>query len=149
MIMYPVIAVVLIIIDQITKWLTVNHLKPIHNIDLIPNVLSLTYVENKGAAFGILQDARWVFIVVTFAVLLALGVYIIKNKPQSKLFCWSCALIYAGAIGNLIDRVALGYVVDMIRVHFFNFPVFNFADCCVVIGAALLCIHILIDQPEK
>lgn len=149
MIAYSVISILLIVIDVITKRLTVNLLKPIGNIDLIGNVLSLTYVENRGAAFGILQDARWVFIVVTFVVLAALSVYIVKTKPVSKLFRWACALIYAGAVGNLIDRVALGYVVDMIRVHFFDFPVFNFADCCVVIGTALLCIHILIDQPEK
>lgn len=149
MIVYSLISVLLIIIDRITKWVTVNQLKPIDNVDLINNVLSLTYVENKGAAFGILQDARWVFIVVTFAVLFALGVYIIKTKPVSKLFRWACALIYAGAIGNLIDRIALGYVVDMIRVHFFDFPVFNFADCCIVIGTGLLCIYILVAQPDK
>ncbi len=144
-----VFSVILIIIDRITKLLTTNLLKPIKNIDLIPNVLSLTYVENRGAAFGILQNARWVFIVVTIAVLAGLGIYIIKTKPQAKLFKWASALIYAGAIGNLIDRIAYGYVVDMIRGHFFDFPVFNFADCCIVVGTVILCIHILIAPPEK
>lgn len=146
MIIYPIVSVILIIIDRIAKWLTVNHLKPVGNIDLIPQILSLTYVENKGAAFGIMQNARWIFIIVTIAVLIALCVYIIKTKPQAKLFRWACVLIFAGAVGNLIDRIALGYVVDMIQVHFFNFPVFNFADCCVVVGTAILCIHILISK---
>ncbi len=146
MIIYPLISIALIVIDRLTKWLTVTQLKPIDNVDLIKNVLSLTYVENRGAAFGILRDARWVFIVVTIAVLIGLGVYICKKKPKSVLFKWSSALIFAGAVGNLIDRIALGYVVDMIRVHFFDFPVFNFADCCVVIGTALLCLYILITE---
>lgn len=133
----------LIIIDRITKVLTVNLLKPVDSMVLIPKVLSLTYVENKGAAFGIMQNARWIFVVVTIIILASLCVYIIKTKPQSKLFKWSAALIGAGAIGNLIDRICYGYVVDMIQATFINFPVFNFADCCIVVGTGLLCLYIL------
>ena len=138
-----VLFLALIIIDRITKVLTVNLLKPVDNMVLIPKVLSLTYVENKGAAFGIMQNARWIFVVVTIIILASLCVYIIKTKPQSKLFKWSAALIGAGAIGNLIDRICYGYVVDMIQATFINFPVFNFADCCIVIGTGLLCLYIL------
>lgn len=136
-------SLVLVIIDRITKYLAVSFLKPVDNVNLVPKALSLTYVENKGAAFGIMQNALWFFVIVTVAVLAALTVYVIKKKPESKLFKWSATLVYAGAVGNLIDRIAYGYVVDMIRVHFFDFPVFNFADCCVVVGALLLGIYIL------
>lgn len=142
------LCIALIIIDRITKVLTANLLKPVDSVVLIPKVLSLTYVENRGAAFGIMQNARWIFIVVTVAVLIALCVYIIKNKPQSKLFKWSAALISAGAIGNLIDRIFYGYVVDMIQATFIDFPVFNFADCCIVVGTGLLCLYILIKKDE-
>lgn len=142
------LCVALIVIDRITKILTVNFLKPDGSIELIPKVLSLTYVENRGAAFGIMQNARWIFITVTIAVLIALVVYIIKTNPQSKLFKWSAALIGAGAIGNLIDRICYAYVVDMIQATFVDFPVFNFADCCIVVGTGLLCLYILIKKDE-
>lgn len=143
MIIYFAVAVFLIAIDQITKYLTVSYLKPLGNIDLIPDIFSLTYVENRGAAFGIMQNARWFFICLTIIVLVALSVYIIKKKPQGKILRISFALIYSGAIGNLIDRLFSGFVVDMLRVHFFDFPVFNFADCLVVIGTILLCFQII------
>ncbi len=146
MIMYLLISPALIVVDRVSKWLTVDYLKSADSVDLIPDVLSLTYVENRGAAFGILQDARWLFVVVTVAVLVALGVYIVRSKPEARLFRWAVTLIYAGALGNLIDRIAFGYVVDMIREHFFDFPVFNFADCCIVVGTAVLCVHILLKK---
>ena len=143
MIIYFAVAAFLVAVDQIIKQLTVAYLKPLGNIDLIPNVFSLTYVENKGAAFGMMQNARWFFICLTIIILLALSIYIIRKKPQGKLLRISFALIYSGAVGNLIDRAFSGYVVDMLRVHFFDFPVFNFADCCVVIGTSLLCLKII------
>lgn len=143
MIIYFALVSLLIAVDQITKYLAVAHLKPINNIDLIPNIFSLTYVENKGAAFGIMQNARWFFICLTIIILIALSVYIIRKKPQGKLLRISFALIYSGAIGNLIDRIFSGFVVDMLRVHFFDFPVFNFADCLVVIGTLLLCLYVI------
>lgn len=139
MIIYFAIAVLLIAIDQITKYLTVKFLEPISNLDLIPKFLSLTYVENRGAAFGIMQDSRWFFVIITLVFLIGLGIYAARLKKRSRLFCISSALVCAGAIGNLIDRVLNGFVVDMIRVHLFDFPVFNFADCCIVIGMVLLC----------
>ena len=141
--MMSLFSVILVVIDQFTKYLTSRYLKPVENIDLIPKVLSLTYVENRGAAFGIMQNARWFFIIATAIVLIVFALYILKAKPKSRLFKISAALIFAGAAGNLIDRVAFGFVVDMMRVHFFDFPVFNFADCCVVIGTALLAVYIL------
>lgn len=141
--MFIVLSVFLVAVDFITKYLATTFLKPLSNIDLIPNVLSLTYVQNRGAAFGIMQNARWFFIIITVAVLSAMIIFIIKKRPLKPLLKWSLSFIIAGALGNLTERVLNGFVVDMIRVHFFDFPVFNFADCLIVSGTFLLCIYIL------
>lgn len=135
--------ILLIITDQITKIASVSLLKPIGSVDIIKNVLSLTYVENRGAAFGILQNQRWIFIVFTIAIIALIIGYSLKYKPSSKIYNTSVVLIIAGGVGNLIDRVFRGFVVDMIEVTFINYPVFNFADCCVVIGAMLFALYIL------
>lgn len=147
--LYVILSVLLVIADQITKFLTVKYLSPSGNIVVLKNILSLTYVENRGAAFGILQDGRWFFIVVTIIILAALTYYIKKHPGKGKLFNLSVSLIYAGAIGNFIDRLFKGYVVDMIHATFINFPVFNFADCLIVVGVILLYVYILFFDREK
>lgn len=149
--LYCTLAVLLTAIDQITKFLTLKYLKPVGSVALLDNILSFTYVENRGAAFGMMQNARWIFITVTIAVCAACIVYIVKKRPDSKLLCTSLSLIISGAVGNLIDRILRGFVVDMIEVTFINYPVFNFADCCVVIGAVLFAIYVLFvyREPEK
>ena len=138
-----IICALLIIIDQAIKFLSVSKLKPLGSVEIIQGILSFTYVENKGAAFGILQNARWVFILATTIIIVGLIVYKIKFKEKSKIYTCSSTLLISGGIANLIDRVFLGYVVDMIEVTFIDYPVFNFADCCVVVGAILLCIYVL------
>ncbi len=145
------VSLILIFSDQITKFLTLKYLKPVGSVSVIDKVLSFTYVENRGAAFGMLQNARWVFITVTIVVCIALIYYMTKKKPQDKLLKASFALVIAGAIGNLIDRIFRGFVVDMIEVTFVSYPVFNFADCCVVVGAVLFAIYVLFvyKEPEK
>lgn len=143
MLIITISVALLVIIDQITKMLTLAYIKPVNTIEVIKNVLSFTYVENKGAAFGILQNARWVFIIFTMAVIAAFIYYTIKKAPSSRLYYVSVGLIIAGGVGNLIDRIFRGFVVDMIELTFINYPVFNFADCCVVIGSFLFCIYIL------
>ena len=115
----------------------------------IQNVLHFTYVENRGAAFGILQDGRWFFIVITLIILTSLSVYIRRQTKRGKLFNVSICMIYAGAIGNFIDRLFKGYVVDMIHATFINFPVFNFADCLIVVGVILLYVYILFFDKVK
>ncbi len=136
------LSVLAAVIDQIIKIIVVNNLKPVSSVEFIPNLVSFTYVENKGAAFGILANARWVFILFTILIIIALFVYIIKKKINSKLFITSAILIIGGGIGNLVDRIFLGYVVDFIKISFFP-PAFNFADCCVTIGAVLMVIYLL------
>ena len=149
--LFYIVAILLIVADQFSKFLTVKYLKPISTVNIIDGIFSFTYVENKGAAFGILQNARWVFIVATIVAIIVMVWYKLKYKPQGKVVNISMCLLLSGAIGNMIDRLLLGYVVDMFEVTFIDYPVFNVADCFVVIGAILLCIYILFiyKEPEK
>lgn len=131
---------VLIAVDQITKWIALIKLKPIENITVIKGYLDFTFVENRGAAFGILSGKRLFFIVLT-AVVSVIIVYLFykmpKNKDYNKMRI-SLVLIFAGAIGNLIDRILRGYVVDFFEITVISWPVFNMADIYVVIGTILL-----------
>jgi signal peptidase II len=136
------LSALVVLIDYILKILVINNLKPIGSITVIPDLFSLTYVENKGAAFGMLSNARWIFIVFTIVVIIFLIVFLFYKKPKSKLINASLVLIIGGGIGNLIDRIFYGYVVDYLSLSFFS-PVCNFADYCVTIGAFLLIIYLL------
>ncbi len=131
------ISALLIGLDQIAKYLVVEYLKPIGDLPVIGNFLRLTYVENKGAAFGILQDHRWVFILITVAATVLCIVLLFTYKRHNFFSLASLTLIIAGGIGNLIDRISLGYVIDYINFTFFGY-VFNLADACVTIGAVFL-----------
>ena len=149
MILYVLAAIFIVAFDQITKILTSSlfELGEIKNI--IPQVLSFTYIRNEGAAFGILQGARVFFIIVTLAVILGALVYVIKTKPKSLLEKWALCLMAGGAVGNLIDRAIFGYVRDFILVEFIDFPVFNIADCFVCIGAGLYILYAFSDILRK
>ncbi len=135
-------SLLVVLIDYIIKLLVINNLKPIGSITLIPGLFSLTYVENKGAAFGMLANARWIFIVFTLAVIIFLIIFLFWKKPTSKLVNIALILIIGGGLGNLIDRIFYGYVVDYLSISFFP-PVCNFADYCVTVGAGLLVIYLL------
>ena len=143
------IIAVVIFLDQLTKSLTVLHLKPIPTQPIIEDVIHLTYVENKGAAFGMLANNRWVFMIVSSVAIVALLVYLIWKKPQNKWECVSLAFIIGGGIGNMIDRIALGYVVDMIDFRLINFAVFNVADSFVCVGAGILMIWLICSMVEE
>ena len=147
--MIYIIIILSVIIDRITKILAVKGLKD-KSIDIINGVFRLSYVENKGAAFGI--GSKSTILLTLFSVLILIGVIfaLLKFKPQEKTAKISAALIIGGALGNIIDRVVQGYVVDFLDFYLINYPVFNFADCCIVIGAILFCIYVLfIYKDEK
>lgn len=148
---FILLAVILIAADQITKYFTLTALKPLGSIEILKGILNFTYVENRGAAFGIFQNARWMFITVTLITIIAIIGYIIKSGTKDKTLLLSLSLILSGGIGNMIDRIFRGFVVDMIEVTFIDYPVFNLADCCVVIGAIILAIYILFiyKEPKK
>ena len=132
-------------IDQLTKFLAVRFLKPIDTEPLISGVLHLTYVENQGAAFGMLADKRWIFIVISAVAIVLFGALLFSGKLPNRLYTVSAAMIISGGIGNMIDRLALGYVVDFIDFRLINFAVFNGADSFVSVGAGMLILALLLD----
>ena len=138
---YGVIAV-LVLLDQAVKYLTVRYLAG-GSLPLIDGVLHLTYVENRGAAFGILSDHRWVYMTVSGAATVILSYILYRLSTHDKLFCISLLMIIGGGIGNMVDRVFRGFVVDMVDVRLIHFAVFNVADTFICVGAALMVIYLI------
>lgn len=136
------IGLLLAVADQVIKYFISTNLKPVGSVTVIDNILDFTYVENKGVAFGMFSGMRWIFIALTAILICAIVIYMFKKKPQSKLFYACVALIVGGGIGNLIDRIFYGYVIDYISLSFFS-PVCNFADYCITIGTVMLVVYVL------
>ena len=145
LILYSAIILISILLDQITKLLAVRLLKPIPTKALIEGVLHLTYHENRGAAFGMLADHRWIFLTLSTVMIVGLGVYLFLGRCENRLYGISISMIIGGGIGNMIDRLALGYVVDFIDFRLINFAIFNGADSFVCVGAGLLCLALILD----
>ena len=132
-------AAVLAALDQLTKYLIINSYSFGESVEIIPGLLDFTYIHNNGAAFGMLQDKSWILLSVSSIVILLCVALLFKKSLNSKLLTSAITLVMAGGIGNLIDRIFNnGSVIDFIDVQFIDFPVFNFADCCVTIGAGLI-----------
>lgn len=142
---YSAIISVGILLDQLTKWLAVKFLMPIPTKPIWEGVLHLTYVENRGAAFGMLANNRWIFLVFSAIAIVALSVYLFSGRAENMLYAISISMIISGGIGNMIDRLLLGYVVDFIDFRLINFAVFNGADSFVCVGAGLLVTALLKD----
>ncbi len=143
--------VLLTALDQITKLWAVKSLRPVGEIPIIEGVFNLRYVENTGAAFSILQGKTFLLTVIPI-VACAVMIYILAaGKMRSRLGTWGVTLIFSGALGNLIDRIFRGAVVDMFDFELINFPVFNVADICVTVGAVLFFIYAIFfyDKAEK
>lgn len=136
-------ALVLIGADQWIKYIVDTQMQVGDTIPLWNGVLHITYLQNLGAAFGSMQGQKWLLIGVTSVVLLGLLIYLCSGRVKSPLLATSLTLIVAGGIGNLIDRIFRGFVVDYVDVRIINFAIFNLADCCVVIGTALLLLHVI------
>ena len=135
--------------DQVTKLLVLANIPLYSHVDAIPGLFHLTYVQNTGAAFSSFEGMRWLFVAL-FAVLTVLVFveYFKKRLPFTTFERWCIAAIYGGGLGNVIDRVRLGYVVDMIEVDFMNFPVFNVADCFITCGCIALIVHMIFFNKE-
>ncbi len=146
---YFVIAALVVIADFATKCSAIEYLMKIDTVSLWEGVFHLTYVENRGAAFGIMQNQRWVFIVLTVAVLAVVLLVCIKYKNKHKLLCTALSFLVGGAVGNMIDRIMYGYVVDFFDFRLINFPVFNVADIFIVVGAALLAVYFIFFDNDK
>lgn len=146
--MYEIFIVILVLLDQVSKIFMQNFLEYGNSVAIIDGVFHLTYVENRGAAFGLFENMQVFFIVIAIVVTIAGLVYIHKVKT-SKLANISICLIIAGAIGNLIDRVKMGYVIDFFDFRFIWNYVFNIADIFVVVGTLLLCIYLIKSGKEE
>lgn len=141
-----IVILILLAIDILTKQWAINVLAKGNDITVIKEFFDLAYLENRGAAFGILQNKVIFLALITSIVILIMVVYLIKYKPESKILKYSFYLIISGAIGNLIDRVRLGFVVDFLQFHYkdvYYFPTFNMADTFVVIGTALMILYVV------
>ena len=135
-----IISIILLCIDQISKLLVVNLLTKTDSITIIKNFFYLTYINNDGAAFSILVGTRIFLILIAVLAIVMLIRYIKKNNIQNKLELVSISLIIGGSLGNLMDRVVRGYVIDFLdfKIFNYNFPIFNLADTFIVIGVFLL-----------
>ncbi len=138
-----------ILLDQWTKYLAVVHLSPIDTMPLIPDILHLTYLENRGAAFGMLADKRWVFMILSTVSIVLILVWLFREKPASLWVNVAVSMIVGGGIGNMIDRVKLGYVVDFIDVRAIDFYVFNGADSFVCVGCGMVVVWVLYMELVK
>ncbi|SDA13635.1 signal peptidase II [Ruminococcus sp. YE71] len=146
-----IIAAVSVVIDQLIK-LYINSNFGLNEVKkFIPHVLSITHIRNTGAAWSMMAGKTW-FLIALPCVVIALAVwYMYRNRHGSKLCLISLGLILGGGIGNLIDRVRMHEVIDYLKCELFNFPIFNFADICVVIGAVLFCVYMFFfdESPKK
>ena len=143
MLFYAILAVILVIIDQLTKILARAYIDPGESFTFIPGLLDLTYIKNTGAAWSILEQHTWLLTVLSAVIVLVIAWLMLKHFFTNWLGMLSATLIMAGGVGNLIDRAAFKYVTDMIKTTFMDFPVFNFADCCITVGVVLLVIYVL------
>lgn len=146
---YAVFIAAVVAADQLAKYLTVANIPLFSDVPFIPGLLQLTYVQNTGAAFSSFQGQQWLFAVM-FVIFtgVILWEFFKKPMPFTKLERWCIAAVYAGGLGNMIDRVRLGYVVDMIETTFMEFPVFNVADCFITCGCILLMAHLFLFNKE-
>jgi signal peptidase II len=151
MFVYYLIAVGVIILDQLTKWLVVSNMEIGESIPIVENFFYLTSHRNQGAAWGILQGQMWFFYIITIIVIGVVVYYIQQYGKESKLAGVALSLILAGAIGNFIDRVVRKEVVDFADTYIFtyDFPIFNVADSSLVIGVILVMIATFLDERKK
>ena len=141
---YALFLLIITAADQFTKYLTVANIDLYQKVDVLPGIVGLTYVQNTGAAFSSFEGMRWLFVGLFAALTVAIvWEYFKKPMPFTKLDRWCLAAIYGGGLGNVIDRIRLGYVVDMVDVDFMEFAVFNVADCFIVCGSILLMISMI------
>ena len=146
---YSLFSLAIVALDQFTKYLTVANIALYEDIPFIPGLLELTYVQNTGAAFSSFEGQQWLFALI-FAAFTALLLAEYFKKPMcfSKFERWCIFAIYGGGLGNMIDRVRMGYVVDMIHTTFMEFPVFNVADCFITCGCFLLMTSLVLCNKE-
>ena len=161
-----IITAIVILLDQISKAIVIATIPEGSLIEVIPNIFNLTYIENRGAAFGMLSEHRWIFMVISVLAILGIVVFLWKEKPESFWIKTTLAFILGGGIGNMIDRTFRPGVVDFIdadfvqypvisfeggfSMHLEDFPIFNVADCFITVGCvALICYLLFVELPRE
>ena len=148
--LFSILAILgLVALDQVTKYLAVAYLAPVGTLPFIPGVMELRFVLNDGMAFGMFSGGRWVLLAATGLVMAGLLWYLIWKKPEGRLERAALVLILAGGLGNFIDRLLNGYVVDFFATTFIDFAVFNVADCFVCVGVGLMLLAVLLEEHKK
>ncbi len=149
--LYIAIVAIGIALDQLTKWLAVVFLKSVSTVPIIKGVLHLTYLENTGAAFGMFNkpEQRWIFLTVSTVAILAMVFYLFSGLCEGRLAGIALAMLISGGIGNMIDRLLMGYVVDFIDFRLIHFAIFNGADTFVCVGAGLLILALIFDMIDE
>ncbi len=149
--LYIIAALVMIVLDQVVKYWALTSLQAQHTIPLIENVFHLTYVENRGAAFSLLAqfDSRWIFVALSVIITIVIFIVLRIDYIQTALGRWSLVLVAAGALGNAIDRVIHGFVVDLFDFRLIHFPVFNVADIFICVGGVLFVIYFMFQHKDK
>ena len=148
--LYILAVLLMIAADQLVKYWAFTSLQAQHTIPLIENVFHLTYVENRGAAFSLFAqfDSRWIFVALAVIITVAIFAVLRKRYIQTALGRWSLVLVAAGALGNAIDRVIHGFVVEMFDFRLIHFPVFNVADIFICIGGVLFVIYFMFQHKD-
>jgi len=143
---YYIIAATIVIIDQITKFLTVQNIPLGDSMEIIPGIFSLTYIQNTGAAWSILEGQMWFFYIITLIVVVMLIYFLHKEAKDEPLFALAISFILGGALGNFVDRLHLQYVIDMFQLDFISFPIFNIADSALTVGVIIMLLYVLKDE---
>ena len=148
MLVYLILSILFVIVDQVVKMWIVNNFSLHDGMELIKGLVSILYVRNTGAAWGMFEG-KMVFYLITAVAVGTLLYLMFKEKGKSKLLLSAYSLILAGAVGNFIDRIRLGYVVDMFKFEFIDFPIFNVADICLTIGVIFLFYYVIFKEQSK
>ncbi|MBR6755261.1 MAG: signal peptidase II [Clostridia bacterium] len=143
-----IIAVFAVIADQVSKYFIVETIGLHETTPFINGFMSFYHTRNTGAAFSMLSNSRWVFMVMSFVSMIIITALLVKEYKRHKLMTVSLAMVLGVGIGNMIDRVRLGYVVDFFKTEFIDFAIFNVADCFVTVGAILLAVYVIFYEPK-
>ena len=151
---YAVALVLLLAADQLVKLWVVRHLELFETMAFLPGLLELKYVQNTGGGWSVLSEHTWLLSLLTAVIMVIVAALMIRRVVRHPLGLWACTLILAGGLGNLIDRGRLGDVVGMLNFQSMNYPAFNLADICIVIGMILGAIYYLffyekVDAPRR
>ncbi len=140
---------IIALLDQAAKFFAAGLLQSVDTVPILSGIFQLTYVENSGAGFGVFADYTWLLTVLTLIIIVLAISYVVFKRPDNKILLTALTFMIGGAVGNLVDRIRLGYVIDFFDFTLINFPVFNIADCFITIGAVVFTVYIIFSDDKK